>query len=96
MNTQTDQPATYAITIAGPLDDLWQAWFEGLTISATDDGNTLLRGPIRDQAALHGVLRKINNLGLTLIAVHLQPVAEIPSARQSDRGLETRPNADAA
>lgn len=96
MNTHAGQPATYNIKIAGPLDALWQAWFEGLTISATDDGNTLLQGPIRDQAALHGVLRKINNLGLTLLAVHRQPAAESAPAGHSDRGVETRSDADAA
>ena len=48
----------------------WQAWFEDLTITPTDDGNTMLHGFLVDQAALHGVLKRVNNLGLTLISVN--------------------------
>ena len=62
----------YHIKIEGHLDARWQEWFDGLTITRTADGHTLLSGPIHDQAALHGVLKKINNLGLTLISVNPQ------------------------
>lgn len=62
----------YEIKIKGHVDSQWQEWFEGLTITLADDGNTILRGPLTDQAALHGVLKKINNLGLTLISVNPQ------------------------
>jgi hypothetical protein len=68
MNAQT----VYHIKIKGHLDARWQEWFDGLTIISTADGHTLLSGPIHDQAALHGVLKKINNLGLTLISVNPQ------------------------
>ncbi|MCA9974330.1 MAG: hypothetical protein KC413_01215 [Anaerolineales bacterium] len=70
MNEHARKQSEYEIKVAGQLDGRWQEWFDGLTISPGDDGNTVLRGPIRDQAALHGVLKKINNLGLTLISVN--------------------------
>lgn len=63
----------YQIKIEGHLDHHWQAWFEGLTIINTTDGYTLLSGLIRDQAELHGILRRINNLGLVLVSVNRQP-----------------------
>lgn len=70
MNEHKDRPAHYQIKIEGQLDGRWQDWFEGLTIIHTEDGHTILSGPIRDQAALHGVLKKITNLGLALISVN--------------------------
>jgi hypothetical protein len=70
MNDSTGKHSQYEIEIEGHLDDRWQEWFEGFTISRTVNGRTVLIGPIRDQAALHGVLKKINNLGLTLISVN--------------------------
>jgi hypothetical protein len=72
MNKLTGKLSQYQIIIEGHLDPCWQDWFEGLTVTRTDDGRTILSGPIRDQAALHGVLKKINNLGLTLISVNPQ------------------------
>ena len=60
----------YQIRIKGHLDDKWSAWFEGLTISLEANGETLLSGPVTDQAALHGLLKKIYNLGLTLLSVN--------------------------
>ena len=59
----------YQIKIKGHLDTRWRDWFENLTITHTKAGNTILTGEIADQAALHGVLKKINNLGLTLVSV---------------------------
>ena len=70
-NTDSKVPL-YEIKIKGHVDDQWQAWFEGLSMRLTDDGNTVLQGTLPDQAALHGVLKKINNLGLTLISVNPQ------------------------
>ena len=70
MNDSTGKHSQYEIEIEGYLDDRWQEWFEGFTLTRTADGRTFLTGPIRDQAALHGVLKKINNLGLTLISVN--------------------------
>lgn len=63
------QPTTYQIRIKGHLDQQWGAWFEGLTITWEDAGNTLLSGPVVDQAALHGLLRKVRDLGMPLLSV---------------------------
>lgn len=72
MNEHTGKHSHYEIKIKGHLDARWQGWFDELTITSTADGNTILSGPIRDQAMLHGMLKKINNLGLTLISVNPQ------------------------
>lgn len=70
MNDSTGKHSQYEFEIEGHLDDRWQEWFEEFTLTRTADGRTLLTGPIHDQAALHGILKKINNLGLTLISVN--------------------------
>ena len=59
----------YQIHIRGQLDDHWSDWFEGLAIQRQADGTTLLVGPVVDQAALHGVIARIRDLGLPLLAV---------------------------
>jgi hypothetical protein len=59
----------YQIRLKGHLGAEWTAWFEGLTIKLEDDGNTLLTGPVIDQAALHGLLKRVRDLGLPLISV---------------------------
>ena len=59
----------YAIRVEGHLAPHWSAWFEGLRIRCHEDGTTTLAGPIKDQAALYGVLLKVRDLGLRLIAV---------------------------
>ncbi len=68
---QEDQgvPARYEIRLKGHLDDRWAAWFDGLTLTRDADDTTLLAGPVVDQAALHGLLRRVRDLGLPLIAV---------------------------
>ena len=72
-------PTWYRIQVKEQLDTHWAAWFDGMTIRHTADGTTLLEGPVVDQAALYGLIRKVRDLGLTLIAV--QPVAaEHPGA----------------
>jgi len=63
-----DQPARYQIRILGALDQSWSEWFDGFTISQ-QNGETLLVGQVLDQAALHGILAKINDLGLSIISV---------------------------
>ena len=64
----------YEIRIKGHLDQRWSDWFEGLAIALTDNGETLLFGPVIDQAALHGLLIKIRDLGLPLVSVmRIQP-----------------------
>jgi hypothetical protein len=59
----------YQVRVRGHLDRQWAEWFEGLTVTPEDDGNTLLTGPLTDQAAVHGLLKKIRDLGLPLISV---------------------------
>jgi hypothetical protein len=59
----------YEIRIKGHLDDRWAGRFEGLTITREETGETLLSGPVADQAALHGWLRKVRDLGLPLVSV---------------------------
>jgi hypothetical protein len=69
-----DQPELYEIRLKGHLDDKWASWFEGLTITREDNGDTLLTGLVVDQAALHGLLRKVRDLGLPLVTVmHIEP-----------------------
>jgi hypothetical protein len=60
----------YEIRIRGHLDDRWADWFDGLTITLEDDGNTLLSGQVIDQAALHGLLKKVRNSGMPLVSVN--------------------------
>jgi hypothetical protein len=66
--TQTS-PACYEIRVEGHLSPQWTDWYEGLTITLEEDGNTLLTGPVIDQAALHGLLKKVRDLGLPLVSV---------------------------
>jgi len=60
----------YQIRVKGYLDGCWSAWFDGLTISYDESGDTLLSGPVPDQAALHGLLAKVRDLGLPLLSVN--------------------------
>ncbi len=64
------QPMVYQIKIKGHLSSLWTEWFEGLTIILEEDGNTLLSGTVIDQAALHGLLKKVRDLGMPLLLVN--------------------------
>ena len=64
-----DEPAFYEIRLKGHLDDRWAEWFEGLTLTREDNSETLLTGPVVDQAALHGLLRKVRDLGMPLLSV---------------------------
>jgi len=64
-----DQPVIYEIRIKGHLGSQWTDWFEGLTITLEDNGDTLLTGPVVDQAALHGLLKKVRDLGMPLVSV---------------------------
>ncbi len=69
LQTQPDQPTIYQLRIRGHLGKQWQAWFGGLTVSLAENGETLVTGPVADQAALHGLLKKLRDLGLPLISV---------------------------
>jgi len=64
-----DGPPRYEIRLQGRLDPRWTAWFDGMSLTTADDGTTSLRGPVADQAALHGVLQKVRDLGLPLLSV---------------------------
>jgi hypothetical protein len=70
-NSESDpgQPTVYEIRIKGHLGCQWTDWFEGLTLTLEDNGETLLTGAVVDQAALHGLLRKVRDLGMPLLSV---------------------------
>ena len=72
-----NQPTLYQIRVQGHLSDRWATWFDGLKIENQPHGEAVLTGPLADQAALHGVLGRIRDLGLTLIA--LNRIAETPN-----------------
>ena len=71
LNSEIDptQPTVYQIRIKGHLDRQWAEWFGGLTITLEDNGDTLFTGTVTDQAALHGLLKKVRDLGTPLISV---------------------------
>jgi len=69
-NTDPRQPILYQIRIQGHLGSEWADWFGGLSVTLQDNGETLLSGPVVDQAALHGLLRKVRDLGMPLISVN--------------------------
>ena len=63
------EPGQYEIRLKGHLEARWTAWFDGLSLTQESDGTTVIRGSVMDQAALHGLLSKVRDLGLPLIAV---------------------------
>ena len=69
METRQPQPELFEIRLQGQLDTRWASWFDGLTITQTEDGDTVLTGPVVDQAALHGLLKKVRDLGIPLRSV---------------------------
>ena len=75
-----DETKVFQIRIQGHLSQQWQDWFEGLTITLEEDGNTFLSGHVVDQSALHGILKKIRNLGMPLLSVN---------SIDSDRAIKT-------
>jgi hypothetical protein len=66
----SNQPMVYQIRVKSHLGPDWADWFEGLTITLEDNGDTLLTGPVVDQAALHGLLKKVRDLGVLLVSVN--------------------------
>ena len=71
-----DAPQIYQIRLEGHLGLQWADWFDGLTITLTEESETLLTGPVEDQAALHGLLKKVRDLGLPLISIVQVPSQE--------------------
>ena len=69
----------YEIRVQGRLESRWAAWFDGLTLTASGDGNTVIHGDVADQAALHGVLERLRDLGIPLLSV-----TEVPSDASTD------------
>jgi hypothetical protein len=83
-NSEKAEPLIYQIRIKGHLDRKWADWFSGLSITSLDNGETLLTGPVLDQAMLHSLLRKVRDVGLPLVAIiRLEP-------EQAD-GLDVNP-----
>ena len=66
----SSQPKIYQIRLVGHLDHEWTEWFGGLTITLEENGDTLLTGPVIDQAALYRVLKKVRNLGMSLVSLN--------------------------
>lgn len=64
-----ETPYTYQIRLEGHLDPSWHTWFTGLSICLEPDGETLLIGPVSDQAALHGLLKKVRDIGIPLLSI---------------------------
>ena len=80
---EASQPMIYQIRIEGHLGQQWAEMFDGLTIKLEGNGDTLISGAVIDQAALHGLLRKVRDLGMKLISVKfVGPVAQEPSEGQ--------------
>jgi hypothetical protein len=82
----SNTPIVHEIKIKGHLDSQWTDWFEGLTISLDENGDTLLTGPVIDQAALHGLLKKVRDLGMPLVSVNRVQVNEShPSSLKKEK-----------
>lgn len=77
------QPTIYEIKVEGHLDRQWTDWFGGVTVIVEEDGNTRLACPVVDQAALHGLLKKVRDLGIPLISVN-----RIGSGQTKDADIE--------
>lgn len=69
-----DTEPDYEIRVAGHLAPRWSAWFDGLAVTTDDDGTTVIRGPVVDQAALHGLLQKLRDVGIPLVSVTQLPL----------------------
>jgi hypothetical protein len=69
-NPDAKQPPVYTLKIKGHLGQQWMNWFDGLAVTLEEDGNTLLSGHVSDQSALHGILKKIRDLGMPLLSVN--------------------------
>jgi len=84
-------PERYEIRIKGHLDDRWASWFEGLTVTLEDNGETLLSGPVIDQAALYGLLRKVRDWGMPLLSVKRVEPGQMDALSNSTSGHDSEP-----
>jgi len=87
------EPGLYEIRLKGHLDDRWADWFDGLTITREDNGHTCITGAVADQAALHGLLSKVRDLGLPLISViqlDPKPANGLPANAGNHQNLSTK------
>jgi hypothetical protein len=92
----TTRPADscrYEVRLAGQLDERWSDWFEGFTLTNEVGGTATLTGPVLDQAALHGLLRRVSDLGITLISVDVLD-SILPVTGTIPRGSRRHPTAD--
>lgn len=88
---QPDPDNWYEIRVRGHLDDRWTAWFDGLHLSHEDGGTTLIRGRVADQAALHGLLQRMRDIGLPLVSiVPSTPLPRTPSPSPTENRRRLR------
>jgi hypothetical protein len=83
------EPELYEIRVRGHLESRWANRFEGLTITLEDNGDTLLTGPVADQAALHGLLKKVRDLGLSLLSINQVPTLEPTNRPYKEKRMNT-------
>ena len=89
MTDQIRRPArvAYRLRVAGHLDQHWSAWFGGLVLARDSDGTSTLSGVVVDQAALHGLLAKIRDLGVTLLSVEIIEASDATDGAEGIEGL---------
>ncbi|MCC6178365.1 MAG: hypothetical protein IT305_23925 [Chloroflexi bacterium] len=85
----SQESGRYEIRLQGRLEPRWAAWFDGMSLSQESDGTTFIRGPVADQAALHGLLQKVRDLGLPLISV-----MQVGRERKNGPDVTTGPDRD--
>ena len=85
-----NKASLYRITVEGALDSKWADWFGGLHLEPVGENQTALSGPVPDQAALHGILAKIRDLGLTLLSVRMFEGQETTEMIQKESGMSTK------
>lgn len=87
LNSRTDpgEPRVYHIRVKGHLPSQWTDWFGGLSVTREDNGDTLLSGPVVDQAALHGLLKKVRDLGMPLVSVNCAGPSQTDSSEDESQ-----------